>query len=69
MQFFQLMLKNNQQICILYIRGLYDVILVSVFIRIGMIILLANMVMYFSASVVDLMMGLCVSALMVELIY
>jgi hypothetical protein len=34
-----------------------------------MLLLLANMIVYFSASLVDLMMALCVFALMVELVY
>lgn len=35
----------------------------------SMLLLLANMIVYFSASLVDLMMALCVFALMVELVY
>ena len=36
---------------------------------VSILLLLVNMIVYFSASLVDLMMALCVSALMVELIY
>lgn len=36
---------------------------------VSILLLLANMILYFSASLVDLMMALCVLALMVELIY